>query len=233
MSRKKPRFLGEEYDIKLVQTPPPGPPEYELLNAWPRAPRSTRHNRESRTSIVISLLALIIAIFSMSPHLMSPFISTTNTTTVWLALMPTTTTTTYITTVTKTDTTEKTVTTTTTEYAGILFLPISSESTPECNQFQQNVRLLNLTFRYNTTHGLLSFIIDIPGLEKRVDENNFSMNVINYKIKIIESYPSEAENAHKAYKVSVDYRYKEPSIRVSFKIRENLTCPIIDLSYQK
>ncbi|MEM2703175.1 MAG: hypothetical protein QXR45_08445 [Candidatus Bathyarchaeia archaeon] len=234
MSRKKPKFLGEGYDIKLVQTPPPGPPEYELLNAWPRAPRSTRHNRESRTSIIISLLALIIAIFAMSPHLISPLISTTSTTTVWLALMPsaTTTTVTYAATVTKMSTITTVTTTTEKIHTGNLslsILPMSSlgQLPSECDQFRQNVRLVALQLKnHNMTHRLLSLIINISS--SRVDESNFSVKVTKYNSNM-ELHRFDEQ----AYNVSIYYRYEEPSIQVDFKIRENQECQIINLVYQE
>lgn len=71
MSRK-PKLLKEDYEITLVQSPPPGPPEYELVNAWPSSPRSIKYNRQSRVPIIISSIALIIAIIAL---VMSPLVS--------------------------------------------------------------------------------------------------------------------------------------------------------------
>jgi len=63
--RRKPRVLDRGYEIRLVESPPPGPPRYKLIEAWPPDKRLQK-TQSSRIPIIISSIAFLIAILSLS-----------------------------------------------------------------------------------------------------------------------------------------------------------------------
>jgi hypothetical protein len=81
--RRKPRVVGTGQDINVVETPPPGPPRYELVNAWPPS-KPPRKALRSRVPIISTALAAVIAMLILIPHLLpqqpSPIASTTTVT---------------------------------------------------------------------------------------------------------------------------------------------------------
>lgn len=246
MSRRKPKFLGEEYEIKLVSTPPPGPPEYELVNAWPHAPRNTRHAQRNKAPIIISLIALIIAILSMYSSILNPYflqgslgvttVKTVTTTTIHIFKTTITTTETTATTIPETtiitirttisfSTTDTMVKSIRTGNISLLILPANNF---ECSEFRQKVRLANFTLsKYNGTHRLLSLEIDILSTNNRVTENNFSVNLIkDFKLELNKLGEPDT------YQVSVYHRLEESDITVYFKSNETRLCPIIRIVFK-
>jgi VCBS repeat-containing protein len=66
--RRRPRVVGKGHDITIDESPPPGPPEYMLVEAWP----PDEHNQKtggSRMPIIISSLALLVALLSITMNL--------------------------------------------------------------------------------------------------------------------------------------------------------------------
>jgi hypothetical protein len=65
--KRKPRVMGTKQDVSVAEIPPPGPPRYELVKAWPpgRPPRKTLR---SRLPVIVpsTVLAVVIAVLIMS-----------------------------------------------------------------------------------------------------------------------------------------------------------------------
>jgi len=164
--RKSPRVIRADYEISLVQIPPPGPPEYELVDAWiPRTPRSMEYSRRNKVPAVIATISLVIAIisFMISMKLLPiPFLSTS----------------TYVSTTTFTTTLTTTIT-----------------DIPECQvlkSYNLRIRIENITFiPCNQTHRFLNLSINVisPNIDSlRIDEKNFT---VEYK-KPGENLPTNA-----------------------------------------
>lgn len=250
MSRRKPKFMREEYEIKLVSTPPPGPPEYELVNAWPHAPRNSRR---SKAPIIISLIALIIAILSICSSMINLFLlkstlgttATTSVTTTFTQIF----TSTHISTTTTTATTRTTITTATTQISTAQITSVITrtflttvvkqnisfwilpESNGECAELQQMIRMVNINYsNYNETHRLLQFRDIIIPSSQRINEENFTVEgVYGFDINLTEL---RAQNGNKIYNMSICYKPKpdEPEIIIYFKTGEEKKpnkCPII------
>jgi hypothetical protein len=74
--RRKPRVVGTGQDITVVDNPPPGPPDYELVMAWlPSKP--PRKMLRSRIPVIVSstALAVVIAVLITTPTLWHQLIS--------------------------------------------------------------------------------------------------------------------------------------------------------------
>lgn len=262
MSRRKPKFMREEYEVNLVSTPPPGPPEYELVNAWPHAPRNARR---SKAPIIISLIALIIAILSIYSSMTNLFLlkSSLGTTVTTLATTTSThiVTSPLISTTTTTATTRTTITTSITQistaqitsvitstflttvveqkkiYAGDISFWILPESSGECAELQQMIRMVNINFNYsnyNETHRLLQFSEIIMPSSQRINEENFTVEgVYGFDINLTEL---RAQNGNKIYNMSICYKPKpdESKIIIYFKTEEEKQqkCSIIELGFK-
>jgi hypothetical protein len=65
--KRKPRVMGTKQDVSVAEIPPPGPPRYELVKAWPpgRPPRKTLR---SRLPVIVpsTVLAVVIAVLIMT-----------------------------------------------------------------------------------------------------------------------------------------------------------------------
>lgn len=151
--RKSPRVIRADYEISLVQVPPPGPPEYELVDAWiPRTPRSIEYSRRNKVPAVIATISLVIAIISISFMISMK-----------LLLIPSLSTSTYVSTTTFTTTLTTTIT-----------------DIPKCQvleNYNAIIRVENITFTpYNKTHRLLKFNVTSPNIASLgIDENNFTV----------------------------------------------------------
>lgn len=177
--RRSPRVVGSEYEISLVEMPPPGPPKYELVNAWtPSTPRSTKPPRRDKVPTLIATIALAIAIISLLanmnvlhvPQLIPPTAQYTTTTTTATQILTTTMTKTYGITNTVTQTSTITIAPTQTTVSNIVF----------CLMDNIEIRMENFTFqRINATHRtFISFInITAPGAARppNISKNNFTV----------------------------------------------------------
>jgi hypothetical protein len=181
-SKRKPVVIDTRYEITLVETPPPGPPKYELIDAWPPNKHLRKTIQKSKAPIIISLIALLIAIFSITmslgffvPYSRPTYVVTTTltskftTTNVQTSTMTTTTTSifTYTTTV---------VTVQETQVPGSCVLIDS----------QMNIRLVNLTFVREKNQLLFDVLIDSQ--KRAVDKVNFTIRYRNYGTPSDEKY---------------------------------------------
>ncbi len=218
---KKPRVLREEYEIRVVQTPPPGPPEYEPVDMWPHPRKPRKQSRESKTPIIISLTALFIAILSIffttmliqNPLLPQTFFNTVAPTTVTTIITQTL----QITTVSQT----------TIESIENLSIYLNS-SCLEC--IDKNTRLMNLEFRnHNTTHILFSLNISIPeGIE--IDENNFIVEVDIGRFQRELTKSSEESYARQTYRVVIYFERHVSEVVINFKYtsdQEGKLCQLV------
>jgi hypothetical protein len=76
--RRKPRVVSMGQDITVVEAPPPGPPQYELMKSWPPSkPPRPRKTLRSRIPVIISstALAVVIAVLITTPTLWHQLIS--------------------------------------------------------------------------------------------------------------------------------------------------------------
>jgi len=167
-SKRKPVVIDREYEITLVETPPPGPPKYELIDAWPPNKHLRKTIQKSKAPIIISLIALLIAIFSITMSL-GFFVPYSRPTYVQTSTMTTTTTSifTYTTTV---------VTVQETQVPGSCVLIDS----------QMNIRLANLTFVREKNQLLFDVLIDSQ--KRAVDKVNFTIRYRNYSTPSDEKY---------------------------------------------
>jgi hypothetical protein len=167
-SKRKPVVIDTRYEITLVETPPPGPPKYELIDAWPPNKHLRKTIQKSKAPIIISLIALLIAIFSITMSL-GFFVPYSRPTYVQTSTMTTTTTSifTYTTTV---------VTVQETQVPGSCVLIDS----------QMNIRLANLTFVREKNQLLFDVLIDSQ--KRAVDKVNFTIRYRNYGTPSDEKY---------------------------------------------
>lgn len=217
---KKPRVLGEEYETRIVQRPPPRPPEYEPIDAWPRVPRYRKREKNSGVKTVILLVALLMLIVSigfsatsvLQLSLLQRFsniaIQVTTTTSVVSIHQITTT---AITTITKvaekisivegTYTRTYTLTTTKTILEELLTGSLSMylDHNIMCKRQDIKIEILNVTISsYNTTHVLLSLEIFFPE-NMKIDKSNFSAT---HGLYFEDLKQIRTENGYKIYEVT-------------------------------
>jgi len=162
--RRKPRVLDRGYEIRLVESPPPRPPRYKLIEAWPPDKRLQK-TQSSRIPIIISSIALLIAIFSLSMIVMRG-----------LDILPIpqlkmTTTHTIIETTTYTSVT-----------TAITTVP---ESCSLIDSSRINIQLVNLTVQRDEKQLISTVKIDS---KISVKENNFIVRYIDYDMRGNEKY---------------------------------------------
>jgi len=215
MSRRRPRVVGSEYEISLAEMPPPGPPEYELVNAWtPSTPRATKPSRLDRVPTFMATIALAIAIASLLanmqvlhvPSLIAPTALVYKSTAIETSIQ-------YITIATTTTVTQTSTTTT--------MKQISVGNIEFCRIGNIEIRMENFTFGIiNATHRRFTSFINVraPGAARlpNVSKNNFA---VKYEL---DDRPTDAE-------CRID---RIPISGVAMGIRLNCTMPYPERPYK-
>jgi hypothetical protein len=226
MSRRKPVITDKGYEISLVETPPPSPPDYQLIKSWSPKKYPQKIKQRPTASIIISVIALLIAIFSII-HVVFPslFIGLTTTVT------STTTSTTQVTiAITASSTVTTTITSTTTQPA-----TVTSPSTKiiyiprDLMHCRFPIKLVNLTLTYDKNNeNKLQLLFDVtisPQKNIPIDKKNFTVLANGNLNEIINT----VEKISNKYRVNSTITIPDEGIYIidiMFNISENESCTI-------
>ena|GEM_PF-3231430 len=178
--RRKPKVINRRNEFILEEKPPPTPPEYELVEAWSPDER-VRSSRGTRISLIISSIALfiamlsliaILAVLSQNLNLFRP-VTTTYTTTTLTTFYTTTITTTSVASYTTTYITTTVATTTVPEYCPFF----SSDSDIDYIAFN------NMMLTRNKINITITINLKISLEKLHVNNKNFSIVYTNYDNK--------------------------------------------------
>jgi hypothetical protein len=165
-NRRKPRVVNRGYEVTLVERPPPSPPRYELVEAWPHD-KHLQKTRGSRMPIIISSIALLIAILSLFTIVMIG---------VSILSIPQ-----LVTTATHT------VTKTTTYTSVATAITTVPGSCPLIDSSRMNIQLVNLTVQRDKRQLISTIKVDLK-TGGSITEKNFTVRYIDYDMRSSEKY---------------------------------------------